>query len=497
MIDYSEFSDPEAAKKAYEFLQKESDKAKVESTDSKPRNENLVNRISEPGTTDKKLGGFNELSVVAVLQDNNTSTYDLSNFVLRFQVVKNFEESIKPIYRLDFSLPQFYYTMITKSVPVTFHVKLKSSKNIILHVDEQLSSIGNIIEKEDVLDVKLKMYTFSTKTNQSENIETNENSTIGNGSEARVMFSTECFDLNHINTNVSLYSFNYRNQSIKDVIVDVINKNKDTCLPNINKLVFCPPDMTLRIENMTIPPMCMADVLREIQDKYNIYRRRAIFFIDTDTFYIIKRGYTPYMNNEEDNRIFMVFGTKLGIGEERTKDIVDMLDGNKTIYISEDYEISNNYTSAMQQFGSAVIIKSDADTIGDRTICIGIKDDSSVMQSIINSGIYLDMSYKGKEKFVNDNSNAKMRLNLMLDAAQAESFDIYFRTKYFNLSKFKPITDCYIKFTDKSDAEYDGSYYIRQIVAVYEYVGVDKNILDSEISVRLGRKYDDNGNIVK
>lgn len=497
MLDFSEFSDPEAAKKAYEFLQKESKTGKIDSIELGPRNENLTKQINEPGTTDKKLGGFNELSVVAVLQDNNTSTYDLSNFVLRFQVVKNFEESIKPIYRLDFSLPQFYYTMITKSVPVTFHVKLKSSKNVILHVDEQLSSVGNIIEKEDVLDVKLKMYTFSTKTNQSENIESNENSTIGNGSEARVMFSTECFDLNHINTNVSLYSFNYRNQSMKDIIVDVINKNKDTCLPNINKLVFCPPDMTLRIDNMTIPPMCMADVLREIQDKYNIYRRRAIFFIDTDTFYIIKRGYTPYMNNEEDNRIFMVFGTKLGIGEERTKDIVDMLDENKTIYISEDYEISNNYTSAMQQFGSAVIIKSDADTIGDRTVCIGIKDDSSVMQSIINSGVYLDMSYKGKEKFVNDNSNAKMRLNLMLDAAQAESFDIHFKTKYFNLSKFKPITDCYIKFTDKSDAEYDGSYYIRQIVAVYEYVGVDKNILDSEISVRLGRKYDDKGNIVK
>lgn len=107
------------------------------------------------------------------------------------------------------------------------------------------------------------------------------------------------------------------------------------------------------------------------------------------------------------------------------------------------------------------------------------------------------MSYKGKEKFINDNTNAKLRLNLLLDAAQAESFNVWFKVKYFNLNKFKPITDCYVKFTDKSDAEYDGSYYIRQFVAIYEYVGQDRNLLDSVAMVRLGRKYDESGNIIK
>lgn len=496
-VDYSEFNDPDAVKKFEETLKKDVDSAKISPKDPPIRNEKLPEQLNNPGLTEKKLGGFNELTVIAVVQDSESTNYDISNFVLKFTVVKNFEENFKPIYRLDFSLPQFYYTILVKCVPITFHVKLKSSKNVIMDVDEQLVPLGNMLEMEDVLDVRLKMYTFSTKTDQSENIETNENSTLADGTESKVMFSMECFDLNHINTNVSLYSFNYRKQNMKDIIVDIINKNKDVCLPNINKLVFCPPDTSLPIENMTIPPMNMVETLREIQDKFNIYRRHAIFYVDTDTLYICKRGYTPYMNNDEENRIFLVFGKKIGIAEERTKEIVDMIDKEKVCYISDEYEIDNNYTAAMEKFGSAVIIKSDADTVGDRSICIGLKDDSSVFQSIINSGTYLDMSYKGKEKFINDNTNAKLRLNLLLDAAQAESFNVWFKVKYFNLNKFKPITDCYIKFADKSDAEYDGSYYIRQFVAVYEYVGQDRNLLDSVAMVRLGRKYDDNGNIVK
>lgn len=496
-VNYNEFDNPDLVKKTTETLKKDVDSAKVKPKEPPLRNEKLPEQMNDPGIFEKKGGGFNELTVIAVVQDNEATNYDISNFVLKFQVVKNFEEDFKPIYKFEFSLPQFYYTMLVKCVPITFHVKLKSSKNVIMDVDEQLMPLGNMIEMEDVLDVKLKMYTFSSKSDQSENIEINENSTLADGSESKVMFTMECFDLNHINTNVSLYSFNYRNQNMKDIIIDIINKNKDLCLPNINKLVFCPPDTSLPVDNMTIPPMDMVSVLREIQNKFNIYKRHAIFFVDTDTLYICKRGYTPYMNNDEENRVFIVFGKKIGIAEERTKEIVSMIDKEKVCYISDEYEIDNNYTAAMEKFGSAVVIKSDADTVGDRSICIGLKDDSSVFQSIINSGTYLDMSYKGKEKFINDNTNAKLRLNLLLDAAQAESFNVWFKVKYFNLNKFKPITDCYVKFTDKSDAEYDGSYYIRQFVAIYEYVGQDRNLLDSVAMVRLGRKYDESGNIIK
>lgn len=496
-INYSEYNDPDLMKKYTESLKKDVDSAKIEPKEPPLRNEKLLEQMNDPGLFEKKQGGFNELTVIAVLNDNESTNYDISNFVLKFQIVKNFEEDFKPIYKIELSLPQFYYTILSKYVSTTFHVKLKSSKSILMDVDEQLTPLGNILEMEDVLDVKLKMYTFSSKSDQSENIETNENNIIGDGSESKVIFSMECFDLNHINSGVSLYSFNYRNQNMKDIIIDVINKNKDICLPNINKLVFCPPDTSLPIDNMTIPPMNMVSVLREMQDKFNIYKRHAIFFVDTDTLYICKRGYTPYMNNDEENRIFIVFGKKIGIAEERTKEIVSMIDKEKVCYISDEYEIDNNYTAAMEKFGSAVIIKSDADTVGDRSICIGLKDDSSLFQSIINSGTYLDMSYKGKEKFINDNTNAKLRLNLLLDAAQADSFDVWFKVKYFNLSKFKPITDVYVKFVDKSDKEYDGSYYIRQFIAVYEYVGQDRNLLDSVAMIRLGRKYDDNGNIVK
>lgn len=484
---------------------------------SKPiKNDNVKNydKVSL-GLTDNEKETFNNISesyqqveqpnhrITATLMFANSdfTDIDITEYLETFTVSKMFEELFKPIYIINFNMPLYIINSILKSKNYKFRIQIETVDYAYLVQESRIANISNDGNFNKVLDVYI--IPFTTPDNIIN--ETAENLIRKNDEKAlrtRFEFKIEGFDERHVRTAHSLISTNYRNQTLKNILIDLINKNKDNCMPKINNLIFCEPDTNEYIDNLTIPPMNLVKTLEYIQEKLNIYNRKAIFFVDNDTFYITKRSYTPKLKDGKNHGVNVIIGSYTNIEENDDlnnvlssmsgTDIPLIMTNNTPKYINRSAEVTNT-------IGDKIMLKSDSSTSGLVSGCLGVVDsDPKALDSTryATSNSVTNTLYDGKEVFEHLTSESKLKMNLMIDEAQAESFKIDLQFKDIRIDLIKPTTIFNIKIMDKGAKENEGQYYIRNALFIYSR-NLSTGIIEMNSKIEVGRRFNDNQEFVK
>lgn len=461
--------------------------------------------ISDNQIIDQKPFSFNkqsflshDIKVIIVLNDQNGTKIDVSNYTLSLSIKKSFEKLFKPIYKINLNLPFQIYRKIHIFKDFKINLVIKSNKFATSQTLQELNP--DVLSSEFITAVDTTLIPFNYTPYTDKELDKMDKNGLFEWSDARLPINLELFDYRHIKTGYTILSRNYRNQTLQNVIMDIINTNKDKALKYINNLVICQPDFINPIANITIPPMNLRESLEYLQNNYNIYKRKAIFYIDNDTFYIFKRGYSPILKDIGNNVVHVISGNESSVtGDNDHNEIAGLFDklskDTAKVYITpHKVKINNKYSTALSNLSDKVIVKSDSDVSGLRSSCIGVKDNSSLFTSMKNNKIVINDSYTGKEKFMVDNSSGPATMNLMVDEAQANSIDVNILIDDANLSYFNPTTIINLHIGVGSN-EYNGKYYIREMIMAYKYDPIDENKLSSVLSLRLGRKFNDDGSV--
>lgn len=474
------------------------EKAKIQpSSDSKNNSltTNQESTISKQYVDIKKNDSYiHSIKLILKTPDKDSTTYDISNYIKAINIEKNFEIGFKPIYTLLLKLPIEIYQIMNVFKNYKLELTINTLSSTPNPIDKDLNT--QQLSSEMVLSVSANLISFNNMPDTyNELYEKNLNGEL-NEKDILIDYKSSYFEQRHIKTGYAINSANYRNQNMQNILFDLLNKFKENSLKNINNLIFCKPDFTDNIPNITIPPLCLRDSLEYLQKNYNIYNRKPIFYIDGDILYVIKRGYNPPLKNEDRDIVNVIIAKLLTSNSETENYINEIKKNSNKVYISgTDTRIVNNYSSAISDIGNKVIIKSDSDPTGLKSSCIGIKDSSSIFQSMNNDGQIINEEYSGKEKFINDNTSSRASLNLLVDEAQAEGFILELLLENINLSYFKPTTLLNIYYSDSDKSQYNGLYYIRSMQTNFEISG--NNDINCITHFILGRKYNDDGSISK
>lgn len=436
------------------------------------------------------------ISLILMLNDEENTSIDLSQYIEEIIIIKNFLELHKPIYRLMMSLDLILIKAIEKSRNYKYRLKIDSVDYRIVQMDLSMAELPNSNKKENSLDVFIIPFSVPDKITTSD-----LNDRINNNDpKTKLMkspYDVDCFDMRHVKTSHAIISTNYRNQQLINVIMDIINREKQTCFPEINNLVLTEPDTKEYIENISITPMTIFDSLKTIQDKHNIFNKKMILYVNDDTLYITKRGFIAEYDGVNDKINVLVCGRNEYNDEflEKVKPLLN--DENEIVYMCENEpKISDKTADTLNKFGDKMIFKSDTSTSGLTSQCIGIKSETDAMKSIkySESNPLLHDDYEGKMTYnVTDSQGSKL-LDLKIDEAQENAFKMNLLLKNVNMKNFKPTTIVNVLFADPDKKIFDGYYYIKDITFIYSQE-VDDWELNCQLNI--GRIYKEDGSLYK
>lgn len=441
------------------------------------------------------------ITVTLLFANSDFESIDVSEYMQSFTVSKMFEELFKPIYILNFVMPLYIINAVLKSKNYKFRIQIETVDYIHVVQESRLANITNDGNFNKVLDIFVIPFTTPDNIiNESAEdlIRKNDDRAL----KTRFNFKIEGFDERHVRSAHSLISTNYRNQPLKNILVDLINKNKDNCMPKINNLIFCEPDTSEYIDNLTIPPMNLSNTLEYIQEKINIYNRKAIFFIDNDTFYIMKRSYTPKLKDGTNHGVNVIIASYTNFQEkDDLNNVLSSMSGTNIPLIMTNItpKYINRSAEVANSIGDKIMIKSDSSTSGLVSGCLGVVDSDpkaldSARYAMENS--VTNTLYDGKEVFKRLDSESKLKMNLMIDEAQAESYKIDLKFRDIRIDLIKPTTILNLKIMDKSAKDSEGQYYIRNALFVYTR-NPSTGIIEMDSSIEVSRRFNDNQEFVK
>lgn len=487
---------------------KPTEKEKEKFEQSKHNNE-LVS-LQNINVNDGK-GNNNNVNIILIIDgkeagvpSEDTVNYVLTKYLKSVIILKLFEFTFKPIFKIILELPISIIDMLSRSKNFKFQLEIDTSEYSMYSNDKSMMDLRGSTKFEKSINVFLIPFSLpQVKLSKSDRDKEKKESKKGSPSNY-FEYPIEAFVMDHIRTGHTLISTNYRNQNLKNIIFDILNKNKNNCMPNINDIIICEPDNQNAIESVTIPPNTIYQSLVYLQKNFHIYNRQSIFYVDIDNkLYITKRGFMPSFNDNKNNVVKILIASKADL-EGSHEFITDMFKNkgkDEKIFIAENEPfLEDNSASVATEYGSKTIIKNDTNTNGIVSMCLGFKEgtESNASVKYANGNSLVHEIYDGKERYINNNNSGPYSMQLDIDKAQSDSYFISIILKDINLKLFTPATYILIKFEDPKKRSFDGYYYIRDLYALYtkENTNVFSENMSSTIKLDLGRLFDDNGKLV-
>ena len=440
----------------------------------------------------------------AGVPSEDTVNYVLTKYLKSVIILKLFEFTFKPIFKIILELPISLIDMLSRSKNFKFQLEIDTSEYAMYSNDKSMMDLRGSTKFEPSINVFLIPFSLpQVKLTKSDREKEKKESRKGSPSNF-FEYPIEAFIMDHVRTGHTLISTNYRNQNLKNIIFDILNKNKTNCMPNINDIIVCEPDNQEVIDSVTIPPNTIYQSLLYLQKNFHIYNRQSIFYVDIDNkLYITKRGFMPSFNDNNNNVIKVLIASKADL-EESNEFITDMFKNkgkDEKIFIAENEPfLEDNSAAIATEYGSKTIIKNDTNTNGIVSMCLGFKEgtESNASVKYANGNSLVHEIYDGKERYINNNNSGPYSMQLDIDKAQSDSYFISIILKDINLKLFTPATYILLKFQDPKKRSFDGYYYIRDIYALYtkENTNVFSENMSSTIKLDLGRLFDDNGKLV-
>lgn len=434
---------------------------------------------------------YKDIQIILIPQGVENDNIDLSSYVDNITILKNYEESLKPIYRIYFSLPLSIINEINKLRNYQYRLTIKSSRQNPKFFDQSKQNIVNSQEKITVYDGKIIPFNISQEQEHTKYNKFLSDTPV-------VSYYVEGFDINHVKSGNPLFSGTFENVTFKKLILYMLNKFKELkAIDRIKNLVFTDPDITYPIKSITIPPGNLIDTLKFIQNKYGIYDRKMNVFLDEDNLFLYKRGYTDKLKNGKPSQISILCPSDDIINNTSfTNEYLSKHKDDKNIYIVSSVVVSDNRAIVMNNTPEKAILKTDKSLYGIETECCGFKDEGTLLKSLKynkESAVVSNM-YEGKEVFMKKGN--EMSAKLIIDKAQSDSFLVALYIKNVLMTDFHPLISILLIFESEHLKKYNGRYYIKNLKISYNKNETFQDY-ENEIFLNLGRSFDYQGNILK
>ena len=449
-----------------------------------------------------KQGLAHSIDVSLIFADKQGTNWNITAYFKYITVWKLFEDSFKPIYKIGFNLPISLVKKIENSKNYKYRIIIKTNNYEFINRDLSLLPMNSDGEKMDKV-IDLFLIPFKLPPNRC-GAEVNKllKNQDPKAKEMRLEYEVECFDINHVKSANSMVSCNYRNQKMKSIIIDLLNRYKKECLPNIKNLVLTEPDNTDTLYSITLQPGSLHDSIVNLHNMFHIYKKDIMIFLNDDTFYFIKRGFTPSYKNGKLDRVTIIIGGRDQINSNEGVKIYTLIKNSnekEIIYFSDiDPVLEDNSAAILSDFGDKIIMKSDTSPHGLNSTCMGVKDDSDPMKSIkyADGNSLVNDAYAGKENFIVNNNDAPFNMDLLIDKAQREAYHASILLSDVNLSNFTPSTAIQLYFCDNEKKSFEGQWWIKSIIGLYS-VNVETSELGLRVRLDLARKFGDDGKVIK
>lgn len=461
-----------------------------------------VSTKGQPKARKKARGSTHDITIKIIFSDKRNTVIDVSNYIRSFLIVKMFEDFSKPIFKINMDLPVPTILALEKSVEYKYKVEIKTAPFDKSQYDNSMqpSGDGSKLKKDLALDLYLIPY-IKPPFMISPEVEKRIKGGDASFKEARLSYSVECFDKAHVKSGHKLLNCVFRNCTPLDMVTHLMYKNVDA-FKGFRWMALKKPDLEEVFEHVTIPPMPYVDAIKFLQKTYNIYKRKPLIFLDEDSIYTIKRGFSQdhAYGFKPPPRVVIIIGDKESAeGGSKVVDMMKTLKANKgdIVLVSEDKPVILDKTHVVaQEVGDKSIVKSDSTQDGVTSMCLGMKDNGKTSTTCSikyqDKAKFLHSDYEGKETFVEEKGSGRYYMELKIDQMQVDNLQIHILLRNVNVRHFNILTPILLKFTDDAMTGYDGLYFMRAVNTIYRRIP-NSEAYESHTKLELARKYNDDG----
>lgn len=213
-----------------------------------------------------------------VLNNDDGSTYDISNSIIDVMVQKKYSENILPLYVIDLKTTENIRNIIRDNDCV---ISLRISSydiNNTNNLDDTDDAI--IAEKDIVFDKIIRLYDTPFETTAAKKEEDNDSDVSQKEAAPFIYYRVSGIPEDLIEKNKTIINNIYSNAKLNDVLVNILS--------NITKgnIFIQASDNNETLRDILIPPLSLSNTIYFLDNFYKIYKEGANLFIDDDTTYL-------------------------------------------------------------------------------------------------------------------------------------------------------------------------------------------------------------------
>lgn len=457
--------------------------------------EDLSAELSKlPVNPNKVDGKTNIIYCSLILEDPKISNIDISSYISEFVLFKDYYNSFKPIYKLTFDFPLRLIKILEKSKNFKFHLNINTANYKLLQIDNALRSVNDISKMVRTVDIIL--VPIATPPSMMTN---DVNIALEKGNEKAentlVPYTLELLNINHVHSSNSLINTCYRESKMSGIVLDILESNKSACFPYIKNLIICPPDTEELYSNVFLTPMNIYETLKYLQQEFNIYNRKPLFFMDASTLYITKRMFNPTLESGESDAINVYVGSKIPMdGNDSLQKAFKFADDKLPLYVAmTEPLIDDDSAMIADRYPQSITVKSDTQIGKPTTESIDGSADLSASIKYAKNNTILNTCYGTRPEFLRKEVTGSNLIQLIVDDIQAQSYNIILTLKNIDISKIKPNTAVNLQFEDTMLKKYSGSWFIKTSGCVFQRTDSD---IESVTTLELGRRFSDDNKAI-
>lgn len=380
------------------------------------------------------------LSVYLSNIENIDNVLDVSEYLMNLRIVKDYQQTNKPIYILKFNLPTDVLSLMKNSMNYKF----------ILNIEFLIGNESKFYRQDIILSP------FNKSDFSLSEVQSNDKDLEVTNSTLEIVF--ECFETKHFHLNNTLNNFILKNVSLKDFILGLFVKS-NLKYKNFNVERF---DNDEVYSNIIVNDLTFYNSIRFLETTYGLYTDKAIVFADDDTLTIRN----PSSKSEYKNTINL-FENYDSVENPKVLNHGSYILDETDIVVTEPIKIVNNTSTILRNHFTKFNYVDESNEF-----IYKIEPEYIDFKAILND--YLDCEIPDKlgnfyNKYKNNRFSIDVFINNFLKNAITTNITLY----NVDVSLFNINTYYNIVFQDNKNERYNGLWKNSMLNFSFERTSID------------------------
>lgn len=380
------------------------------------------------------------LSVYLSNIENIGNVLDVSEYLMNLRIVKDYQQTNKPIYILKFNLPTDVLSLMKNSMNYKF----------ILNIEFLIGNESKFYRQDIILSP------FNKSDFSLSEVQSNDKDLEVTNSTLEIVF--ECFETKHFHLNNTLNNFILKNVSLKDFILGLFVKS-NLKYKNFNVERF---DNDEVYSNIIVNDLTFYNSIRFLETTYGLYTDKAIVFADDDTLTIRN----PSSKSEYKNTINL-FENYDSVENPKVLNHGSYILDETDIVVTEPIKIVNNTSTILRNHFTKFNYVDESNEF-----IYKIEPEYIDFKAILND--YLDCEIPDKlgnfyNKYKNNRFSIDVFINNFLKNAITTNITLY----NVDVSLFNINTYYNIVFQDNKNERYNGLWKNSMLNFSFERTSID------------------------